>query len=94
MKACAVGATALVSTRALARESKRPNVVLIVSDDHGLETLGCYGNPVIKTPKAVPNTVPTPPNKEAPPMTQAAITANSIPLPFNGATDPNRKAWI
>lgn len=27
----------------------RPNFVLIVSDDHGLE-LGCYGNPVIQTP--------------------------------------------
>ncbi|MHC4568831.1 MAG: sulfatase family protein [Planctomycetota bacterium] len=40
----------MISARAFARESKRPNVVLIVSDDHGLETLGCYGNPVIKTP--------------------------------------------
>lgn len=27
----------------------RPNVVVIVSDDHGLEA-GCYGNPVIQTP--------------------------------------------
>ncbi len=27
----------------------RPNVVVIVSDDHGLES-GCYGNEVIKTP--------------------------------------------
>lgn len=27
----------------------RPNVVLIVSDDHGLD-LGCWGNPVIQTP--------------------------------------------
>jgi N-sulfoglucosamine sulfohydrolase len=50
MKSCAAGASALISTRAFARESKRPNVVLIVSDDHGLETLGCYGNPVIQTP--------------------------------------------
>ncbi|NLN19379.1 MAG: sulfatase [Firmicutes bacterium] len=28
----------------------RPNIVLIVSDDHGREALGCYGNPVVDTP--------------------------------------------
>lgn len=28
----------------------KPNVVLFVSDDHGLDALGCYGNQVIKTP--------------------------------------------
>ena len=27
-----------------------PNIVLIVSDDHGTDALGCYGNPVIQTP--------------------------------------------
>ncbi|MCG3178575.1 MAG: Arylsulfatase [Phycisphaerae bacterium] len=29
---------------------ERPNIVLIVSDDHGREALGCYGNPVVRTP--------------------------------------------
>jgi hypothetical protein len=28
--------------------SARPNIVLIVADDHGLDALGCYGNPVIQ----------------------------------------------
>jgi N-sulfoglucosamine sulfohydrolase len=28
----------------------RPNIVLMVSDDHGREALGCYGNPMAPTP--------------------------------------------
>ena len=31
-------------------QDQRPNIVLIVSDDHGREALGCYGNAVIETP--------------------------------------------
>ena len=30
--------------------TRRPNIVLIVSDDHGREAVGCYGNTSIRTP--------------------------------------------
>src|SRR3954469_6433744 len=33
-----------------AAEAKRPNVVFILTDNHGAWTLGCYGNPDIRTP--------------------------------------------
>lgn len=30
--------------------AQKPNIVLIVVDDQGLDALGCYGNPIIQTP--------------------------------------------
>lgn len=55
LKGFALGAAGLLggetfARAAFGRNEKRPNVVLFVSDDHGTDALGCYGNPVIKTP--------------------------------------------
>jgi N-sulfoglucosamine sulfohydrolase len=55
LKASAVGVSSFAGTSVMAAKgtaagSKRPNIVLIVADDHGGQDLGCWGNPVAQTP--------------------------------------------
>src|SRR4051794_33679446 len=42
--------TLLAFAGAVAAADRPPNVLLILSDDHSVPHLGCYGNPDIKTP--------------------------------------------
>ena len=46
----AAAVASLTSASLSGAESRRPNVVLILTDNQGAWTLGCYGNPEIRTP--------------------------------------------
>lgn len=42
--------TALCFTSFTKKEAKRPNIIVIFSDDHALQAIGAYGSPHVKTP--------------------------------------------
>jgi arylsulfatase A-like enzyme len=41
---------AFIDIALLAEDGERPNVILIMTDNHGAWSLGCYGNPDVQTP--------------------------------------------
>jgi arylsulfatase A-like enzyme len=39
-----------VATAAQAQQKRKPNIVVIITDDHGIGDVGCYGHPEVRTP--------------------------------------------
>jgi uncharacterized sulfatase len=47
---CSLTILSVSSMSGLTPKVKQPNIVIFLSDDHGQEDAGCYGNPDLKTP--------------------------------------------
>ena len=49
-QAIATGLGAGLAACSTGRAAKRPNVLFVMTDDHATSALGCYGNPLVRTP--------------------------------------------
>jgi arylsulfatase A-like enzyme len=50
LKILSAGATAAAAAAQSAAPPRKPNFLVIVTDDHGMGDVGCYGNPEVRTP--------------------------------------------